>query len=99
MTPETNPLFFGELHAFPVLIARGILRAEFNSPWFIAGAFGRSNMSLKFDCIGTTIGYSVDIGMRCSKAAIMRLGDFRYDQTWQARTNTLISHFKYLRHF
>jgi hypothetical protein len=93
MALETDPLRFGELHAPPVIIARGVLGAEFNPPGLIRGTFGRGNMGLKFNRIGPAIGDSVDVSMRCAEAAVMCLGNFRYDHTRFAGANAMTTYF------
>ncbi len=78
---EPEPLLLGELHAFPVVVARGVLIAETNTPRLLRGALGLGNVGLKFDGVGSRFRDGIDIRMRRPQAAVMRLRHFSDNQT------------------
>jgi len=80
MRREATPLLLGELHARPVVVARGVLFAELHAEGLRRRAFGRGDVRLELDCIRTGIRDRVDERMRKTQAAVVRQRDFADDQ-------------------
>src|SRR5262245_32732621 len=80
MLLQPEPLYFSELHAFPIIVTRGILLAELDAPRFFRRALCRGNVGLKLNCIGASVRDRIDVGMRYSHTAIVRLRDLPDDQ-------------------
>ena len=80
MRAQAGPLLFGELHAAPVIEARGVLHAELDAPGLGGAGFGGGDVRLKFYGAGSGACGGVDVGVRRAQAAIVRLGDFGDDQ-------------------
>ena len=73
MTPKSLPLGFGELHAAPVVESGLVLRAEPLAPGLRRGALRLGDMGLELDRIRARGGDRIDIGVRRTEAAIVRL--------------------------
>jgi hypothetical protein len=73
---QPTPLTVREFHPPPIVIARLILRAEFDSPRLAWRAFSRGDVRLKLDDVGTSGRDSIDVSMGRTEAAVVRLRDF-----------------------
>jgi hypothetical protein len=71
---EAAPLGLGKLHALPIREATLILRAEPDPPGLRRCALGRGDMSLKLHDLHTGCRHGIDVGVRESEAAVVRLG-------------------------
>jgi hypothetical protein len=60
---QPMPMFFGKLHALPVVIPGRVLPAKLHSPGFVHRRFRSRNMSLKLDGVGTRVGNGIDKSM------------------------------------
>ena len=68
-----------ELHSFPILIARIVLRAELDSPGLIGGAFRVRDVGLEFYGICTGLRDCIDIGVGKAQASVVCLCDLSND--------------------
>src|SRR5262245_52239786 len=79
MIRQSGPLRGTELHAPPVIVARGVLSTKNHTEGFFVRGLGVSDMHLKFDSISSCVRRRIDKGMSLAKRAVMRLSHLRDD--------------------
>jgi hypothetical protein len=77
---QAAPLLFGELHARPVVVARGVLAAELHPKRLRRRALRGSDVGLELDSVGAGGGNRIDEGVRQAKAAVVRQRHFANQQ-------------------
>ena len=92
MIDQALPLKLAELHAFPVVIARGVLRRKLDAKGLAAGRFGRRDVRLKLNGIGAGPGHGVDIGVRGAEAAVVGLCHFGDHEAWPAGADFILEY-------
>ena len=81
MSFKPQPLFFGELGALPVIVARFVLRTKLDPPGLIESALTGSHMRLKFNRVSTGTGDGINKCVSHAQTPIMGLAYFTNDQT------------------
>src|SRR5262245_5433512 len=87
MALEAPPLFLGEFHPLPVLVATRVLDAEAYAPRLTGGALGRRDVSLEFHGVGASRRDGIDEGVREPEASIVRLSNLADNQAGISLSN------------